>query len=157
MMTLSRCDGLKISFKKRVKKLHFTWLVLGRHVSKVGCNGDSDETDVKSGAINSSTRWATSYGHVIVFTFIVLVQQENCSHSKTMIFLNHLWINFLYGATTFSLIFTKRDIHWGKLDTILFHIEWKKWWRHTETFPHLSSHWTLSEQKKKKITDLQIT
>ena len=27
-------------------------------VSKVGCNGDSDETDVKSGAINSSTRWA---------------------------------------------------------------------------------------------------
>ena len=24
------------------------------------CNGDSDETDVKSGAINSSTRWASS-------------------------------------------------------------------------------------------------
>ena len=26
----------------------------------MGCNGDSDETDVKSGAINSSTRWARS-------------------------------------------------------------------------------------------------
>ena len=24
-----------------------------RHVSKVGCNGDSDETDVKSGAITA--------------------------------------------------------------------------------------------------------
>ena len=37
--------------------------------------------------------------------------------------------NFPYDATTFWLIFAKREeSHWGKLDTaytILFHIEWK--------------------------------
>jgi hypothetical protein len=42
--------------------------------------------------------------------------------------------NFPYGATTFSLIFTKGISHSGKLNTIISY-RMKKWWRHTETFP----------------------
>ena len=46
--------------------------------------------------------------------------------------------NFTYGATTFSLIFTKKDIFLGKLDNIyIISYRMKKWCRHTETFPLL--------------------
>ena len=48
----------------------------------------------------------------------------------------HVLDNFPYGATTFSLHFTKRDISLIRLIRYsIISYRMKKWWRYTETFP----------------------